>query len=101
MPGAQAFTIDGPHANEDAYLVPSVGEFAHLHPSYDGSLHLTLPADLAADLVTRGWGRMHPWAGTRLSPGFVMVYGPRDDEELDTVQSIVAASHAYATGPVA
>ena len=78
--------------------MPSVGEFAHLHPSYDGSLHLALPADLAADLVTRGWGRMHPWAGTRLSPGFVMVYGPRDDAELDTVQSIVAASHAYATG---
>jgi phospholipase/carboxylesterase len=101
VPGAQAFTVDGPHANEDAYLVPSVGEFAHLHPSYDGSLHLTLPADLAADLVIRGWGRMHPWAGTRLSPGFVMVYGPRDDAELDTVQSIVATSHAYATGPVA
>ena len=44
---------------------------------------------------------MHPWAGTRLSPGFVMVHGPRDDEELDTVQSIAAASHAYATGRVA
>ena len=50
------------------------------------------------DLVTR---RMHPWAGTRLSPSFVMVYGPRDDDELDTVLSIVAASHAYATGRVA
>lgn len=54
-----------------------------------------------ADLVTRGWGRMHPSAGTRLSPGFGMVNGPRDHDELDTVQSIVAASHAYATGPVA
>jgi phospholipase/carboxylesterase len=41
---------------------------------------------------------MHPWAGTRLSPGFVMVYGPRDGAELDTVQSIAAASHAYAVG---
>jgi phospholipase/carboxylesterase len=100
VPGAQAFTLEAPTGDADAFLVPSVGEFAHLHPSYDGSLHLTLPADLAADLVTRGWGRMHPWAGTRLSPGFVMVYGPRDDEELDTVQSILAASHAYATGRV-
>lgn len=61
-------------------------------------MHLTLPADLEADLVTRGWGRMHAWAGTRLSPGFVMVDGPRDDEELDTVQTMVAVSHAYATG---
>ena len=100
MPGAQAFTLDEPGGDDDAFLVPSVGEFAHLHPSYDGSLHLALPADLAADLITRGWGRMHMWAGTRLSPGFVMVYGPRDDAELATIQGIVAASHAYATGTI-
>ena len=37
-------------------------------------------------------------AGTRLSPGFMLVHGPRDDEELATVRSIVASSHAYATG---
>jgi phospholipase/carboxylesterase len=98
VPGAQAFTLTEPSGEDEAFLVPSVGEFAHLHPSYDGSLHLALPAELAADLVTRGWGRMHPWAGTRLSPGFAMVYGPRDEVELGTVQSIVAASHAYATG---
>jgi phospholipase/carboxylesterase len=84
----------------EAFLVPSVGEFAHLHPSYDGCLHLALPADLAGDLVTRGWGRMHPWAGTRLSPGFVMVYGPRDETELATVAGVVATSHAYALGTV-
>ncbi len=41
------------------------------------------------------------WAGTRLSPGFMMVYGPRDDDELATVLGIVAASHAYASGTVA
>src|SRR4029077_132228 len=54
VPGAQAFTLDEPGGDDDAFLVPSVGEFAHLHPSYDGSLHLALPADLAADLITRG-----------------------------------------------
>ena len=40
VPGAQAFTLDEPIGEEDAFLVPFVGEFAHLHPSYDGSLHL-------------------------------------------------------------
>ncbi len=40
------------------------------------------------------------WAGTRLSPGFMLVHGPRDDEELATVLGIVAASHAYAAGAV-
>ena len=35
----------------DAFLVPAVGEFAHLHPEYDGSLHVALPPALAADGV--------------------------------------------------
>ena len=35
---------------------PTVREFAHLHPEYDGSLHLALPAEQAADLVAKGWG---------------------------------------------
>ena len=48
---------------------------------------------------TKGWGGPHTWAGTRLSPGFVMVYGPRDDDELAIVRGIVAASHAYASTP--
>jgi phospholipase/carboxylesterase len=38
------------------------------------------------------------WAGTRLSLGFTMVYGPRTDGELPTVLGIVTASHAYARG---
>ena len=55
-------------------------------------------SELAADVSTMGWGRPHMWAGTRLSPGFMLVHGPRDDDELATVRGIVAASHAYASG---
>jgi phospholipase/carboxylesterase len=97
VPGARAFLTDRPATNPQAFLVPGTGAFAHLHPPYDGSLHLALPPDLAADLVTRGWGQVHPLAGTRVTPGFVMVYGPREEEELRTVAAIVAASHAFAT----
>lgn len=98
VPGARSFHLPEGEGDQQAFLVPQVGEFAHLHPTYDGSLHLALPTDLAADLSAKGWGRPHMWAGTRLSPGFVMVYGPRDEDELATVLSIVAASHAHATG---
>jgi phospholipase/carboxylesterase len=98
VPGARAFTLRQGSEDKQAYLVPQVGEFAHLHPAYDGSLHLVLPPDLAADVSTKSWGRPHMWAGTRLSPGFVMVHGPRNEDELATVLGIVAASHAYATG---
>jgi phospholipase/carboxylesterase len=98
VPGARGFQLHNHIDDDQALLVPSVGEFAHLHPEFDGSLHLTLPPPLAADLVVCGWGRMHPLAGTRLSPGFAMLFGPRDDEELATVLAVVRTSHAYATG---
>ncbi|WP_392544280.1 alpha/beta hydrolase [Oryzobacter telluris] len=99
VPGARAFALPdgtGPH---DAYLVPGVREFAHLHPAYDGSLHLALPAAHAADLVAHGWGVPHPWAGTRLAAGFVMLFGPRTPDELETVLAVVRAAHAVASGP--
>lgn len=101
VPGARAFALREGAPDEQAFLVPQVGEFAHLHPAYDGSLHLALPPDLAADVSTKGWGRPHMWAGTRLSPGFVLVHGPRDEEELQVVLGIVTTSHAYASGALA
>lgn len=98
VPGARGLVLDGSSGPDDAFLVPEVREFAHLHPAYDGSLHLALPPTQAADVVSRGWGTPHPWAGSRLSLGFTMVFGPRDDDELEVVGGIVAASHAYASG---
>ena len=101
VPGARGFTLEQGSSDPQAFLVPEAREFAHLHPAYDGSLHLVLPPELAADVTAKGWGRPHMWAGTRLSPGFVMVFGPRDDDELATVVGIVAASHSYAAGTAA
>lgn len=98
VPGARALTLDGTTGDPQAFLVPSAREFAHLHPAEDGSLHLALPSAHAADLVAQGWGRPHPLAGTRLTPGFVMLFGPRDEAELDVVASVVAVSHAHARG---
>jgi phospholipase/carboxylesterase len=95
VPGARGLMLDtaGP---AEAFLVPSAREFAHLHPVEDGSLHLALPLPLAADAVAKGWAQAHPLAGVRLTPGMVMVYGPRDAAELETVAGIVEASHAFA-----
>lgn len=99
VPGARGLMLtDRREAPLDAFLVPRAGEFAHLHPSHDGSLHLALPPALAADAVAKGWAVAHPLAGVRLARGMVMVYGPRDDAELATVAGIVETSHAYATG---
>ncbi|NKQ52865.1 phospholipase [Amycolatopsis sp. K13G38] len=99
VPGARGFMLAGAHAGPaEAFLVPQAGEFAHLHPSADGSLHVALPVPLAADAIRQGWAVAHPLAGIRLTPGMVLVYGPRDEAELDVVSAIVATSHAWATG---
>ena len=99
VPGARGLMLTGPQQGpDDAFLVPSAGEFAHLHPGRDGSMHLALPLALATDLIAKGWGVAHPLAGVRLTPGVVMLFGPRDATELDTTVAIVATSHAWAAG---
>jgi phospholipase/carboxylesterase len=98
VPGARAFALRGAAGPDDAFLVPQAGEFAHLHPGYDGSLHVALPPAMAADVVTKGWGVAHPLGGLRVTPGLVMLFGPRTEAELDTVSAVVAFSHAWAEG---
>lgn len=99
VPGARGLMLAPPRLGPtDAFLVPAMGEFAHLHPGYDGSLHLALPPALAAEAVAHGWAVAHPLAGVRLTPGMVLIYGPRTAEELDIVSAIAATSHAWAAG---
>lgn len=98
VPGAKGFMLSpAPSSPRDAFLVPSAGEFAHQHPPYDGSLHVALPPALAAEAVGKGWAVAHPLAGIRLARGMVLIYGPRDDSELETVAAIVKTSHHYAS----
>lgn len=98
VPGARAFVL-GPgaaHGPAEAFMVADVGEFAHLHPGYDGSLHLVLPIPLAHDALVKGWAAAHPLAGIRQTAGLVMIFGPRTAAELDIVAGIVRASHSFA-----
>lgn len=100
VPGARAFVLaDGaPAGPPEAFMVGR--EFAHLHPAADGSLHMMLPPDLARTVEEQGWGEQHPVARMGLIPETaMMVYGPRDDEELETVWQILRASHAFARPP--
>lgn len=72
------------------------GEICHSHPS-DGSTHLTLhPAD-AAILLEAGWGERHPlakggWLSRFVPGGFVMVYAPRDEAEMEVVKKVMEAA---------
>jgi hypothetical protein len=78
------------------------GEVCHAHPS-DGSMHLTLhPADVRV-LIEAGWGERHPlakggWFRRFVPKEFVLVYAPRNEEEVDVVIKIVAASIWWVSG---
>lgn len=71
------------------------GEIVHVHPS-DGSMHLTLHPSDANVVLETGWGERHPLAGVffnRFLPrGFVMVYAPHNEDEIELVLRIVWAA---------
>jgi hypothetical protein len=68
-------------------------EPAHLHGAYDTSIHLCLPLERAADLCDRGWGEPHQYADFGSE---VMIYGPRDESELEFVIGVIAESVRWA-----
>jgi len=97
VPGARALTLppEAAQGPPEAFMIGT--EFAHLHPAPDHSLHLVLPPDVASRLVRTGWAEQHPIARRGLiASGAVMVYAPRDEEEVQVVSRIVAASYEYA-----
>jgi Family of unknown function (DUF5519) len=97
--GARAFWLDqelvkGP---EDSLIIEH--EFAHIHPRPDSSWHLQLPYELALLTVSAGWGRIHTvvWLGDAPANS-MMLYSPRNEEEMEVIWSLVEESYRYATG---
>lgn len=97
VPGARALWLADGRGPADAFMMAR--EFAHLHPAPDESLHMMLPPELASEAVDKSWAEVHPVAAKGLIPGnAVMVYAPRDREELEIVFGLVEASFRYALG---
>jgi luciferase-like monooxygenase len=97
VPGARALILapGEPAGPPEAFLIER--EFAHLHPDPDHSLHAMLPTETVTEAVAAGWAEPHPVALRGLiPPTAVMIYAPRDEMELEVVESLVRASHAFA-----
>ncbi len=97
VPGARALVLDAgePAGPPEAFLIER--EFAHLHPAPDHSAHAMLPLDVVEAAIEAGWAEPHPVARTGLIPGnAVMLYAPRDEDELSAIESLIGASHAFA-----
>ena len=99
VPGAEALWLEDGHAQGcvEAFMVGN--EFAHVHPPHDGSMHLMLPEPDVGELLAKGWGEMHPMALLgRIPPHAVMLYAPRDADDVELVLRVIARSHEFATG---
>src|SRR5919205_1320788 len=99
VPGARALWLreDVPAGPQEAFMIER--EFAHIHPMPDGSLHAALPPEVAPEAIDKGWAEQHPVARMGYIPqNVVMIYAPRDAEEIEVVAGLVEEAYRYAGG---
>jgi len=99
VPGARALWLQEEHAAgpQEAFMIGR--EFAHIHPMPDGSLHVALPPEVAQEAIGKGWAEQHPVARMGYIPqNVVMIYAPRDAQEIEVVAGLVVEAYRYASG---
>ncbi|WP_170472724.1 luciferase domain-containing protein [Ruegeria arenilitoris] len=97
LPGAKGFWLADELPLKHPEVIVGGREFAHVHP--DGSLHASLDPKIARQAIKAGWAIAHPWSKKRPGwEGFVMIYTPSSQQELDVVFQLVLASYNYVTG---
>ncbi|OAL53660.1 hypothetical protein IQ07DRAFT_502241 [Pyrenochaeta sp. DS3sAY3a] len=71
-------------------------EVAHVHPA-ENSLHVYVSPKDARLVMQKGWGQRFPvtWLAP---PSWIMVYAPRNEEEVEIVKEIVRAAVCFAVG---
>lgn len=88
------FLRDPAKANPTAKAESEVG---HIHPS-DGSMHMTLSPSDAKRVIALGWGELHGLSGAeggRLPATYMMLYSPRNADELVATERILQAAVAF------
>ncbi len=85
---------------DDAFITTETLEFGHLHEPLDGSMHMLLPLAFSALALEKGWGIIHPLSDNISGENseYVMIYGPRDENELRTIWIIAQISYYHARG---
>jgi phospholipase/carboxylesterase len=77
-------------------------EFCHVHALPEGGIHLALPDQVRHQAIRLGWVESHPAAGLSILPEtLVLVYAPRDAQEMNIALGFVKISLAFAEGRLA
>ncbi len=79
-------------------------EIVHAHKT-DGSMHLHLHPEDMKIVLDKGWGERHPlargttwWWHWPCPRCFMIIYGPRDEAELQQIKSIIRAAAWWVSG---
>lgn len=95
LPSARGAYIESSKLRWGAYK-----EFTHIHYETGlGSLHAFMDGKSAAEVVSMGWGEYHPMnagATEKSRNAIVMIYAPRNQDDLRVVKEILIAAHRYA-----
>lgn len=101
VPGSVAMFMSKEHSCKSCNAFMADTEFAHFHPHPDYSLHLGLPEKDAQVIIQKGWGEWHPLIERGfLPPNIIMMYAPRNQEELDVAKFILKHSYDFAQGKI-
>ena len=98
VPTTRAMWLDPkvPVAHQDAFMPPPGSrEFCHMH--LDGSIHAVVANEVEDEIIRKNWGKRHPLYHSH-GVKEVIVYAPRDEDELDVLKSVIKMSYEYATG---
>ncbi|MEM6630477.1 MAG: hypothetical protein AAF694_12435 [Bacteroidota bacterium] len=99
VPGAIAMCMEEGHTCDSCNAFMIGTEFAHFHPHPDYSMHLGLPEKDAEITISHGWGEWHPLIKRGfLPPNIIMMYAPRNTQELEVAKFILAHSYSFARG---
>ncbi|NKB70192.1 MAG: hypothetical protein GKR89_24230 [Candidatus Latescibacteria bacterium] len=101
LAGSVGWRLDDSFAQgpAEAFIRQSL-EFVHQHVPADGSMHMLLPLELAGAALEKGWGVIHPLTDSISGENseYVMIFGPRDEDELNTIWIIAQISYYQARG---
>ena len=74
-------------------------EFTHIHTKPGpGSQHISLPKEAASEAVAKGWGEYHPIDDQIPDFDLIMVFAPRDIQDLETVKLITMQGYKFVLG---
>jgi hypothetical protein len=69
----------------------------------EGSIHLTLDPGWGQKVLTKGWATIHPLArymAGAVPPQSLILYAPRNEQELKTIWKVIQAAYSLACGRV-